>query len=185
MQSRYGVLTFLYYYKDINKLEAVQEFALRMCSNDWEANYRDLLDDYQTPNLSARRQYLNDLSHLLKSCKVPNAPVSKYSNIYSTRSHLAQHYAPIDVVHCFFFPLSGTHYHCYILPHTVVMHLSSTTGPALVNNLFCISIVIFISWVHINISVAIILCASLSIFIYPVHSLMIMHKTIHFTHPLA
>ena len=51
--------------KDINKLEAVQKFALRMCSKDWEANYHDLLDCYQTPNLAARRHYLG-LSHLYK-----------------------------------------------------------------------------------------------------------------------
>ena len=97
--------------KDINKLEAVQKFALRTCSKDWGANYSHLLSQYQLPNLDAHRQYLS-LSHLFKivwgCCIFPNAPVSKYSNAYSTRSqearHLAQQYARTDVLYYSFFP---------------------------------------------------------------------------------
>ena len=35
--------------KDIDKLEAVQTFILKMCSKDWKANYPDLLDHHQLP----------------------------------------------------------------------------------------------------------------------------------------
>ena len=97
--------------KDINKLEAVQKFTLRMCSKGWEANYHDLLDYYQTPNLAARRHYLG-LSHLCKImqgfCVFPNAPIFKYSSKYSTRSqdasYLVQQFARTDVLYHSFFP---------------------------------------------------------------------------------
>ena len=35
--------------KDVDKLEAVQKFALKMYSKDWKANYPDLLDRHQLP----------------------------------------------------------------------------------------------------------------------------------------
>ena len=43
----------LHHSKDINKLEAVQKFTLRMCSKDWGANYSHLLSQYQLPNVDA------------------------------------------------------------------------------------------------------------------------------------
>ena len=89
-----------------------KRFALRMCSKSWEANYHDLLDHYQTPELSAHRQYIS-LSHLkimqLEGlCVSPKAPISRYSNAYSTQSqeanNLTQQYAQTDVLYHSFFP---------------------------------------------------------------------------------
>ena len=45
--------------KDINKLEAVQKFALRMCLKDWHASYCDLLEHCHLTELAARRKYLS------------------------------------------------------------------------------------------------------------------------------
>ena len=35
--------------KDIDKLETVRKFAIKMCSKNWKGNYPDLLDQYQLP----------------------------------------------------------------------------------------------------------------------------------------
>ena len=44
--------------KDIDKLEKVQNFALRMCTKNWMAGYDDLLTCCNIPSLKTRRLYL-------------------------------------------------------------------------------------------------------------------------------
>ena len=44
--------------KDIDKLEKVQKFALRMCTKNWMAGYDDLLTCCNIPSLKTRRLYL-------------------------------------------------------------------------------------------------------------------------------
>ena len=44
--------------KDINKLENVQKFAIKMCLKQWDLGYQDLLDLSQFPTLKNRRLYL-------------------------------------------------------------------------------------------------------------------------------
>ena len=97
--------------KNISKLEAVQKFALRMCLKDWHASYHDLLEHCHTTELAARRKYLS-LSHFYKiiqgSCIFPNAPISRYTNNYPTRSqegsHFVQSHARTNVLYHSFFP---------------------------------------------------------------------------------
>ena len=48
-----------YLSKDTQALENVQKFALRICSNNWQANYHDLLEHYNLPTLENRRLYLS------------------------------------------------------------------------------------------------------------------------------
>ena len=106
-----------------------------MCSKSWEANYHDLLDHYQTPELSAHKQYIS-LSHLLKImqleglCVSPKAPISRYSNTYSTRSqeanNLTQQYAQTDVLYYSFFPWTISQWNSlqvsHLLPLTAIIH---------------------------------------------------------------
>ena len=42
----------------IKQLESVQKFALRICSHEWNMDYYSLLQEYQLPPLSSRRDYL-------------------------------------------------------------------------------------------------------------------------------
>ena len=44
--------------KDINALESVQKFALRMCTKQWSTPYQDLLTITNVPSLKSRRCYL-------------------------------------------------------------------------------------------------------------------------------
>ena len=93
-----GVLIF----KDVNKLEHVQKFALRVCTKEWSTSYKDLFEKCHVPELSTRRDHVPELStrrdHLSLSllhkiingeCILPNAPLLTYSTTYSTRSNVA------------------------------------------------------------------------------------------------
>ena len=48
--------------KDIDKLENVQKFALRMCTKNWMAGYDDLLTCCNIPSLKTRCLYLKLVS---------------------------------------------------------------------------------------------------------------------------
>ena len=74
--------------KDINKLEHVQKFALRVCTKEWTMSYEDLLEKCRIPELTTRRDHLSlGLLHKIINgeCILPNAPLSTYSTTYSTR----------------------------------------------------------------------------------------------------
>ena len=44
---------------EINSIEGVQKFALRMCAKNWDANYEELLQLFSVPNMQQRRAYLD------------------------------------------------------------------------------------------------------------------------------
>ena len=48
-----------YLAKDIDKLEKVQQFALRLCFKQWDLDYQSLLFLSDLPTLAARRKYFN------------------------------------------------------------------------------------------------------------------------------
>ena len=48
-----------YLAKDIDKLEKVQRFALRLCFKQWDLDYQSLLFLSDLPTLAARRKYFN------------------------------------------------------------------------------------------------------------------------------
>ena len=54
-----------YLQKNMNSLENVQKFALKMCSKRWDLGYAQLLELFDVPELSERRLYL-DLCTLFK-----------------------------------------------------------------------------------------------------------------------
>ena len=45
--------------KDIDQLECVQKFILRMCAKQWDLGYVELLNRFKVPNLGDRRNYLS------------------------------------------------------------------------------------------------------------------------------
>ena len=45
--------------KDIQKLESVQKFVLKMCCKSWDLSYSEYLQQSLLPELSFRRQYLS------------------------------------------------------------------------------------------------------------------------------
>ena len=96
--------------KDINKLENVQKFALRVCTKQWNSPYEDLIDMCHLPELRTRRNHLSlGLLHKIinEECIIPNAPLTPYSSTYFTRSHagstFALPYARTNVLHNSFF----------------------------------------------------------------------------------
>ena len=52
-------------YKDINSLENIQKFALRVCCKNWNLGYSELLDVCKVPSLENQRLYWK-LSHMFK-----------------------------------------------------------------------------------------------------------------------
>ena len=44
--------------KNIEQLERIQKYALRICTGQWNTRYNDLLDVFKLPRLSNRREYL-------------------------------------------------------------------------------------------------------------------------------
>ena len=56
MLARFGTL---HLQKDIDQLERVQKFALRMCAKQWDLGYAELLNLFNVPSLMHRRKYLN------------------------------------------------------------------------------------------------------------------------------
>ena len=55
-----------YLIKDIQKLESVQKFALKVCLKRWDSSYDSLLQASEIPELSNRRKHLN-LMHFFKA----------------------------------------------------------------------------------------------------------------------
>ena len=81
--------------KDVNRLEHVQKFALRVCTKEWSMSYKDLLEKCHLQELSTRRDHLSlGLLHKIINgeCILPNAPLLTYSTTYSTRSNVANRY---------------------------------------------------------------------------------------------
>jgi len=50
---------------DINSLEGMQRFALKVCSKQWDAGYNELLDMFRLPSLQIRHLYIK-LCYLFK-----------------------------------------------------------------------------------------------------------------------
>lgn len=48
-----------YLQRDIQQLERIQRFALRMCAKQWDLGYDDLLNFFNVPSLVDRRKYLS------------------------------------------------------------------------------------------------------------------------------
>ena len=48
-----------YKIREVNSIESVQKFALRMCAKNWNAGYEQLLELFSLPDLQQRRLYLD------------------------------------------------------------------------------------------------------------------------------
>ena len=73
----------------IEGIESVQKFALRMCMKSWNSDYENLLINTRIPTLSSRRTRAS-MCHLSKIVKnqthFPNAPVVSRQIPYNTRA---------------------------------------------------------------------------------------------------
>jgi hypothetical protein len=73
----------------IDALESVQKFGLRMCLKSWNENYDDLLVKTKIPSLKTRRTQMK-LCHLFKIIKkmteFPDAPITARRIPYQSRS---------------------------------------------------------------------------------------------------
>ena len=75
----------------INSLEAVQKFAMRVCTKQWSSNYNALLNAYGVPSLRKRRlilklSYLYNILNSRYSLPEP-FPVETRTTSHFTRSH--------------------------------------------------------------------------------------------------
>ena len=86
--------------KDVNVLEDVQEFALRVCTKSWDLTYDALLFETHLPSLAVRRQQAklcslySFINHL---CHFPNAPLENRAHPYATR--VSQMHALVPIPH--------------------------------------------------------------------------------------
>ena len=75
--------------KEINRIESVQKFALRMCLKSWKLDYEELLENAHIPTLRSRhnRAGMCHLSKIVrKQTHFPNAPTVSRQNPYNTRA---------------------------------------------------------------------------------------------------
>ena len=74
--------------KNIDQLESVQKFALKICAHCWDINYLELLDMFNISNLETRRIYLCLMTfHKLVngSFHFPPDTLLQYSPVRATR----------------------------------------------------------------------------------------------------
>ena len=78
---------------EIEALEKVQKYALKVCTKSWDASYEDLLSKASLPSLQ-RRRIQTSLCHLFKIINevtdFPAAPVSIRQSHYNNRSTAAK-----------------------------------------------------------------------------------------------
>ena len=95
-----------YLVKDIQKLEAVQRFALRMCLKQWNSSYTDLLRVSEVPELIERRKFLN----LMYFYKTINGHIITSDNIITARH--CSHYTRLSSQTTYYRPLARSNvYH--------------------------------------------------------------------------
>jgi hypothetical protein len=74
--------------KDIEALEKVQRFALRMCLKNWSLDHAQLYSQSQMPPITLRRSKAR-LDHLFKIvnnlCDFSDAPIRQRNIIYMNR----------------------------------------------------------------------------------------------------
>ena len=52
-----------YTQRNIDQLEKVQKYAIRICTGQWNTGYGDLLGAFQLPRLSSRQEYIPTLGN--------------------------------------------------------------------------------------------------------------------------
>ena len=86
-------------FKEIQRIEAAQKFALRVCLKDWNSPCDNLLMESGLSKLSVHRSHLS-LCHLYRivqeQCVHPNAPLSLYHNNYYRRSQDSNRYGRLQ-----------------------------------------------------------------------------------------
>ena len=100
-----------YLAKDIQKLEAVQRFALRMCLKQWNSSYTDLLRESEVPELTERRKFLNLMyfyktinGHIITSDNIITARHCSHNTRLSSQTTYYRPLARSNVYHNSFFP---------------------------------------------------------------------------------
>ena len=95
---------------DIEALEKIQKYALRVCFKSWDLNYEDLLSVASLPSLHERRMQAS-LCHLFKIINgltdFPGAPVTKRQFHYCSRTSSSSalsipHFRTTSYQHSFF-----------------------------------------------------------------------------------
>ena len=97
--------------KDIDQLENIQKFALKICFKQWDSSYSDLLQSSNLPTLANRRKYLG-LCYLYKLInnvfEFPDCPLTRRVLNYPNRNGRAdlfvQPRANSNTYHYSFFP---------------------------------------------------------------------------------
>ena len=99
--------------KDIDQLESIQKFALKVCFKQWDSSYSDLLQSSNLPTLSHRRKYLGLcyfyklVNNIFEFPQCPLTPrVLNYPNRNGRADLFVQPHANSNTYHNSFFPLT-------------------------------------------------------------------------------
>ena len=80
-----------YKVQEVNSLEHVQKFALRMCAKSWDTSYQELLQLFSLPDLQQRRLYLYGSVHnVWRLFYFPNDVFVHQTSSIITRSSTSQ-----------------------------------------------------------------------------------------------
>ena len=120
-----------YLTKDIDLLEKIQKFGLKVCTKDWSSGYDELLSKANVPSLAKRRsqaRLCNMYKIIHKETDFPHAPIENRVFHYYSRSNNSLAIKPI---HCrssqflnSFFPRTASQWNS--LPASVVSQSTSS-----------------------------------------------------------
>ena len=100
-----------YLIKDVQRLEDIQKFALKVCFKCWDSRYDDNLKLAQLPELKRRREYLNFFKLVHGIFVFPNNPsVLRQINYHTRNSRTDLFVRP--PAHC-------NSFHYSFFPHTI------------------------------------------------------------------
>ena len=91
----------------IEGIESVQKFALRMCMKSWNLDYENLLINARIPTLSSRctrasMMYVSFIQNCKNQTHFPNAPIVSRHIVHMHAIYTQQHYMTVYITHFLF-----------------------------------------------------------------------------------
>ena len=117
----------IWYIKDIELLEKVQRFALRICSRNYNLSYEELLDLFKIPSLQNRRSFLSLCTFYNIIRGFVFSPPHSLPLVSNSRTHHPSFYRT-PFAHTSALQHSFMLFHCLITYHMMLQNLLLLIG---------------------------------------------------------